>query len=177
MSAPLSRAADDTPVIPGALVAIDGFGVLVTGESGRGKTDLLLGLLDRGHALVADDAVAIGIERGRLTGRCPPELAGLLAVRGLGLMDARALFGPERVRAQAPIELVLDLDETPPGADPLSVARDTRTILSTEIPCLRLPTAGRDAPLLVELAARAERLRRQGRDPQWSADRQAGGAP
>src|SRR5690606_5755078 len=79
-----SKACDPCIVIPGTLVEIAGVGVLLSGESGVGKSDTVLGLLDRGHRLIADDAVELYLCSGRLHGRSPEQLRGLVAIRGLG---------------------------------------------------------------------------------------------
>lgn len=136
---------------------IAGRGILLSGESGSGKTDAVLGLLDRGHALIADDAVELHLHDARLLGRCPERLRGLLAVRGVGIVDVRALFGAASLRAEHAIDLEIALEQRPPAADALTVERDVRTIMGAAVPRLRLPVGnGRNLPLLLETAARAQ---------------------
>jgi len=163
MPAPPAEAASSRPVIPGTLVEVLRSGVLLTGDSGVGKTDLVLSLLDRGHYLIVDDAVALEQHQGRLWGRAPEPLRGLLAVRGLGVLDAATLFGPAQLKDTTAIDLVIELDSGPPGPDPLAVQQDSVAIMGVAIPRLRLPLGRhRDRPLLVELAVRAQRSRTPG---------------
>lgn len=150
---------DQAPVIPGTLLLVAGIGVLLCGDSGSGKSDAVLGLLDRGHRLVADDAVALRQCDGRLRGASPARLRGLVAARGLGLVEVATLFGPDRLAPEAELELLIELRDEPPAADGLAVARSARTIMATSLPALRLPLGrGRDTALLIELAVRQHRL-------------------
>lgn len=99
-----------TATLPGTLVRIDGTGVLIRGEAGSGKSETALALLQGGQRLVADDAVTLQPRpRGRLRGCCPPLLRGRLCVRGLGLLDAEAQFGPAARLPHSDIGLVIDL--------------------------------------------------------------------
>lgn len=141
--------------IPGSLVAINGYGVLLSGDSGVGKSDTVLGLLDRGHFLVADDAVELYLHNGQLHGRCPDSLRGLVAIRGLGVLNIPQLFSNEQLLASQRLDLEIALDNSPPPADPLMVARSNRSIMGCSIPCLRLPAMGqRNLPLLLEVAVK-----------------------
>ncbi len=151
---------DELPTSPGALVEVYGLGVFLSGESGSGKSDLVLELLDRGHALIADDAVALHREGEHLHGYCPPPLRGLVAARGLGILDVAAHFGADRVRDRAVISLCIAL-QGQVSAPPLAEAWGSRTIMSVAVPCLELGP-GRNRPLLVELAVRELSRRRQG---------------
>jgi HPr kinase/phosphorylase len=94
----------------GVFMDILGVGVLLTGESGLGKSELGLELISRGHGLVADDAVDIyRIAQTSLEGRCPPLLANLLEVRGIGLLDIKAIFGETAVRRKMRVQLLVHL--------------------------------------------------------------------
>ena len=107
---PVLIAADGvTP--PVRLVAMcDRLGVLLTGESGLGKSELGLELISRGHGLVADDAVDFyKISQSALEGRCPDLLLNLLEVRGIGLLDIRAIFGETAVRRKMRLKLIVHL--------------------------------------------------------------------
>jgi HPr kinase/phosphorylase len=94
----------------GVFMDILGVGVLLTGESGLGKSELGLELISRGHGLVADDAVDIyRTSQTALEGRCPPLLANLLEVRGIGLLDIKAIFGETAVRRKMRVQLLVHL--------------------------------------------------------------------
>jgi HPr kinase/phosphorylase len=94
----------------GVFIDILGLGVLLTGESGLGKSELGLELISRGHGLVADDAVDIyRITQTSLEGRCPELLQNLLEVRGIGLLDIKAIFGETAVRRKMRLKLIVHL--------------------------------------------------------------------
>ncbi len=94
----------------GVFMDILGLGVLLTGESGLGKSELGLELISRGHGLVADDAVDFyKISQSALEGRCPELLLNLLEVRGIGLLDIRAIFGETAVRRKMRLKLIVHL--------------------------------------------------------------------
>jgi HPr kinase/phosphorylase len=94
----------------GVFMDILGLGVLLTGESGLGKSELGLELISRGHGLVADDAVDLyKISQSALEGRCPDLLLNLLEVRGIGLLDIKAIFGETAVRRKMRLKLIVHL--------------------------------------------------------------------
>ena len=94
----------------GVFMDILGLGVLLTGESGLGKSELGLELISRGHGLVADDAVDLfKISQSALEGRCPELLMNLLEVRGIGLLDIKAIFGETAVRRKMRLKLIVHL--------------------------------------------------------------------
>jgi HPr kinase/phosphorylase len=94
----------------GVFMDILGLGVLLTGESGLGKSELGLELISRGHGLVADDAVDIyRMSQTALEGRCPELLMNLLEVRGIGLLDIKAIFGETAVRRKMRVKLIVHL--------------------------------------------------------------------
>ncbi|CAN5155950.1 HPr(Ser) kinase/phosphatase [soil metagenome] len=94
----------------GVCMDILGLGVLLTGESGLGKSELGLELISRGHGLVADDAVDLfRISQTAIEGRCPPLLLNLLEVRGIGLLDIKAIFGETAVRRKMRLKLIVHL--------------------------------------------------------------------
>jgi HPr kinase/phosphorylase len=94
----------------GVFMDILGLGVLLTGESGLGKSELGLELISRGHGLVADDAVDLyKVSQTSLEGRCPELLANLLEVRGIGLLDIKAIFGETAVRRKMRLKLIVHL--------------------------------------------------------------------
>jgi HPr kinase/phosphorylase len=94
----------------GVFMDILGLGVLITGESGLGKSELALELISRGHGLVADDAVDLfRINQTTIEGRCPELLQNLLELRGIGLLDIRAIFGETAVRRRMRLRLIVHL--------------------------------------------------------------------
>jgi HPr kinase/phosphorylase len=94
----------------GVFMDILGVGVLLTGESGLGKSELVLELISRGHGLVADDAVDLyRVSQTALEGRCPDLLLNLLEVRGIGLLDIKAIFGETAVRRKMRLKLIVHL--------------------------------------------------------------------
>jgi HPr kinase/phosphorylase len=106
----LSRHFADRDTVHGVFMDILGLGVLITGESGLGKSELGLELISRGHGLVADDAVDLfRINQTTVEGRCPELLQNLLEVRGIGLLDIRAIFGETAVRRRLRLRLIVHL--------------------------------------------------------------------
>ncbi|GAA6143778.1 HPr(Ser) kinase/phosphatase [Hydrogenophaga sp. 5NK40-0174] len=110
MRAYLSRHFADRESMHGVFMDILGMGVLITGESGLGKSELGLELVSRGHGLVADDAVDLfRINQTSIEGRCPELLQNLLEVRGIGLLDIKAIFGETAVRRKMRLQLIVHL--------------------------------------------------------------------
>ena len=145
-------------------------GVLITGESSIGKSELALELVSRGHGLVADDVVElqqIGPET--VQGRCPPMLRDFLEVRGLGVLNIRSIFGETAVRPRKVLRLIVHL-EFPSGGgyeerDRLQTRSGTRRVLGVEIPTVTLTVApGRNLAVLVEAAVRNHILMTRGID-------------
>lgn len=153
----------------GVLMDILGLGVLITGESGLGKSELGLELVSRGHGLVADDAVDLyRISQTAIEGRCPELLMNLLEVRGIGLLDIKAIFGETAVRRKMRLKLIvhlvrketLDRDFERIPTEPLH-----EEIL--HIPVLKVVIAvdaGRNLAVLVEAAVRNTILQLRGID-------------
>jgi HPr kinase/phosphorylase len=134
-------------------------GVLITGDSSIGKSELALELISRGHGLVADDVVElqqIGPET--IQGRCPPMLRDFLEVRGLGVLNIRSIFGETAVRPRKALRLMVHLDMPEGGYEPkdrLATRAGTQDILGVEIPTVTLAVApGRNLAVLVEAAVR-----------------------
>jgi HPr kinase/phosphorylase len=106
----LSRHFADRSTMHGVFMDILGMGVMITGESGLGKSELGLELISRGHGLVADDAVDLyRINQASIEGRCPELLQNLLEVRGIGLLDIKAIFGETAVRRKMRLQLIVHL--------------------------------------------------------------------
>ena len=151
----------------GVLMDILGLGVLMTGESGIGKSECALDLIGRGHRLVADDAVEIRC-RGEaiLIGTCPELTRHHVEVRGLGLVNVTDLFGVSSTRSSKRVELVVQLERWEAGReyDRLGLDTEVVTILGVQVPLVTMPVApGRNLAMLVEVAARNQLLRSRGR--------------
>lgn len=152
----------------GVLVDVYGMGVLLLGDSGIGKSESALDLIQRGHRLVADDVVEIRkYPNDALVGRAADMLRYHMELRGIGIINIKHLFGVSAVRASKSIELVIELERWDPTKtyDRLGLDGDTYTILDRPRPYRKLPVAsGRNIALLIEIAARNELLKSQGYD-------------
>src|SRR5918996_6042634 len=112
----LAKALAESTELHGVFMDVLGLGVLITGESGVGKSELGLELISRGHGLVADDVVEISrIAVNTLEGRCPALLKDFIEVRGLGLLNIRTIFGETAVRRKMKLRLVANLERPQPG--------------------------------------------------------------
>ncbi|MGQ0512666.1 MAG: HPr(Ser) kinase/phosphatase [Betaproteobacteria bacterium] len=155
----------------GVLMDVLGVGVLITGDSGVGKSELGLELISRGHGLVADDVVEISrIAPSTLEGRCPPLLKDYIEVRGLGLIDIRAIYGETAVRPKMKLKLVAHLEKPGMGAAGSTVERLPLSALSEEILGVTVRkvvipvVAGRNLAVLLEAAVRSYILQLRGID-------------
>ena len=154
----------------GVFMDVLGLGVLITGESGVGKSELGLELISRGHGLVADDVVEISrIAANTLEGRCPPMLKDFIEVRGLGLLNIRTIFGETAVRRKMKLRLIAHLDRPQPlareAAERLPLTEQSEEILGVTIRKVTIPVAaGRNLAVLVEAAVRNEILKLRGID-------------
>jgi len=154
----------------GVFLDVLGVGVMITGESAVGKSELGLELITRGNGLVADDIVDLHrIAPDTLEGRCPELLHGLIEVRGLGILDIRTMFGETAVRRKKILKLIVHLNR-PLGGDlsqteRLPVNADFQEILGASIRTVNIPVvAGRNLAVLVEAAARNFVLQQRGID-------------
>jgi len=151
----------EVTTLHGVMLDVLEIGVLITGDSSIGKSELALELISRGHGLVADDVVElqqIGPET--IQGRCPPMLRDFLEVRGLGVLNIRSIFGETAVRPRKALRLIVHLDMPEGGykvepKDRLATRSGTQDILGVEIPTVTLAVApGRNLAVLVEAAVR-----------------------
>nr|WP_144923860.1 HPr(Ser) kinase/phosphatase [Paenibacillus bovis] len=160
-----SRLAPSTAV-HGVLVDIYGVGVLITGQSGVGKSETALALVERGHQLVADDCVEIREEDEEvLIGTAPELLEQLLEIRGLGIINVMTLFGAGAVRPSKKISLSIHLElwDDHKHYDRVGLDEEKIKIINTEITKLTIPVRpGRNLAVIIEVAAMNYRLKRLG---------------
>ena len=150
----------------GVLLDVYGVGILLTGKSGVGKSEAALELIKRGHQLIADDVVDIcRIAEDRLIGTCPEQVRHLMEIRGIGVIDIRAMYGIGAVALSTSIDLMIELelwDENKPY-DRIGGEEGKIEILGVPIPRQTIPIKpGRNLAIIVEVAARNLSLRRSG---------------
>jgi HPr kinase/phosphorylase len=154
--------------VHGSMVDVQGIGVLIVGQSGCGKSEAVIGLLQRGASLVADDAVRLRLNEEReVTGTAPDITRAKIEVRGLGILDVARLFGVGSVRLTKRLDLIVHLVTGAELNDLERVGADVRLdeVLGIPIPSVDLPvTAGRDIGALIEIAALNHKLRAFGYD-------------
>jgi HPr kinase/phosphorylase len=166
----LAKLLAETTELHGVFMDVLGLGVLITGESGVGKSELGIELITRGHGLVADDVVEVSrIGGGALEGRCPALLKDFIEVRGLGVLNIRTIFGETAVRRKMKLRLVTHLSRIPSSSrDPserLPLSELTEEILGVTVRKVIIPVAaGRNLAVLVEAAVRNEILKLRGID-------------
>ncbi|MBP1648665.1 MAG: HPr kinase/phosphorylase [Bacteroidetes bacterium] len=155
-------------VVHGSLVDVYGVGVLLTGRSGIGKSEIALDLIERGHRLAADDVVMITRKgEGILMGAGTDLVKHFMEIRGLGLLDVRSMFGIRAIRYQKRVEVVVELEEwkvdqeyTRTGLDDQNIA-----ILDVEIPLVKLPIfPGKNVTVITEVIALNYLLKHYGYD-------------
>ena len=167
----LTRALAVRSSLHGVYMEVMGMGVFITGEAGIGKSELALELLSRNHRLIADDSVEFSRTAPTvLLGRCPRMLCDFLEVRGLGILNVRAMFGETAVRQEKTLRLIVRLEQLQPQQmariDRLQAEQKTRNILDVDIPEVVLYVApGRNLAVLVEAATRSHILRLRGINP------------
>ena len=165
----MQRELGEVTTLHGVFLDVLEIGVMITGDSSIGKSELALELISRGHGLVADDVVElqqIGPET--IQGRCPPMLRDFLEVRGLGVLNIRSIFGETAVRPRKALRLMVHLEAPVEGAlerDRLAGNAGTQNILGVEVPAVTLAVApGRNLAVLVEAAVRNHILLTRGID-------------
>ncbi|MGD9788725.1 MAG: HPr(Ser) kinase/phosphatase [Sulfuricellaceae bacterium] len=164
----LTQVLADSTSRHGVFLDVMGVGVLITGDSSIGKSELALELITRGYRLIADDMVDLyKVAPDRLEGRCPALLQDFLEVRGLGILNIRALFGETAVAPRKNLRLIVHLEKmsklNPGEIDRLEISSTAQDILGVEIPQVRIPVAaGRNLAVLVEVAVRNHILQMRG---------------
>ncbi len=149
------------------MVDVFGLGVLIGGESGIGKSECALDLVDRGHRLVADDVVEIKRVGDGLYGAAPELTRYHMELRGLGILNVKDLYGVSAIRLSKRIELVVKLERWKTGRqyDRLGLGNESVSMLGVSVPKVRMPVApGRNLALLVEVASRNQLQKERGYD-------------
>ena len=140
----------------GVLVDVYGIGILITGESGIGKSETALELIKRGHRLITDDAVDIKEIDGELIGSSPRITIGMLEVRGIGIIDVAALYGLSSILQEKDIKLLMHFEHWKDDGDydRLGLNDDRQEILGVKVKKLRVPVRpGRNIAVIIEAAA------------------------
>lgn len=150
----------------GVLIEIYGEGVFITGESGVGKSETAIELVKRGHRLVADDAVEIRkVSNDTLVGSSPDNIRHFLELRGIGIINARRLFGIGAVKSRENIELIVEMEQWNPEKiyDRMGVDTQYVSLLGVKVPSLTIPVRpGRNLAVILEVAAMNNRQKKMG---------------
>ena len=159
----LEWASAPTMLLHGCMVDVQGVGVLIQGDSGAGKSESVIGLLQRGASLVADDVVRLRlIEDREIAGSAPDLTRGMIEIRGLGILNVAALFGVGAVRLSKRLDFIVELVRGAKTADleRVGVSTDSRDLMGMQVERVQLPVEpGRDVAGLIELAAINFKLR------------------
>ncbi len=156
----LARALAEFTEMHGVLLDVLDVGVMITGQSGVGKSELALELISRGHGLIADDVVELyRIAPNIIEGRCPALLKDFLEVRGLGMLSIRTIFGETAIRIKKNLKLIVELQrataEQMAGLDRLPLRPENANVLGVPVRKVILPVAaGRNLAVLTEAAVR-----------------------
>ena len=154
----------------GVFLALMNVGVLITGASGVGKSEVAMDLVQRGHQLIADDAVEIYRgEQSELIGECPESLKGYIEIRGLGIINILKMFGSSSVLDSYRLQLIISLRDSSnaeiQNIDRLAPSLKAWEMLGIKVPCLTMLVApGRNLSVLIETAVRNHLLRMSGLD-------------
>ena len=153
----------------GSMVDILGVGVIIRGESGIGKSECVLALIERGYSLVSDDITKVTVVDGReILGTSAEITRNHMEVRGIGIINVAAMFGVKSIRREKQVDLIVTLkawDEVP-DVDRLGIDEDCVKVLGIDIPQITIPVRpGRDLARLIEVAAFQTKLKASGYNP------------
>lgn len=150
----------------GVLVEVYGEGCLLIGDSGVGKSETAIELIKRGHRLVADDAVEIRrTSQTTLYGQSPENIRHFIELRGIGIINARKLFGMGAIKLQEKIDMVINLEQWDSAKvyDRMGLDNEYMKILGVEVPTLTIPVKpGRNLAVIIEVAAMNNRQKKMG---------------
>jgi HPr kinase/phosphorylase len=152
----------------GVCLEVFGVGVLLKGKSSIGKSETALELINRGHRLVADDAVIVKKVEGGLKATCPELTQHLMEIRGIGILDIKHLFGVGSIRIEQFIELVIELEEWDDNKeyDRIGADEEYTEILGVKVPTVVIPVRpGRNISAIIEIAAKNYRQKLLGYNP------------
>ena len=164
----MSRALAESTTKHGVYLEVYSIGVFITGKAAVGKSELALALVSHGHRLISDDITLFSRSAPDLVeGSSPRLLTDFMEVRGLGVVNVRAMFGANALRRNMPLSLIINMvtldSDNKTEFDRLGNQQDTRDILGVEFPEITLPVApGRNLAVLVEAAARNHLLQTNG---------------
>lgn len=150
----------------GVLVEVYGEGCLLIGDSGVGKSETAVELIKRGHRLIADDAVEIRrVSRKSLVGSSPANIRHFIELRGIGIINARRIFGMGAVKLTENIDLVINLElwDSTKIYDRMGIESEVMEILGIEVPVMTIPVKpGRNLAIIIEVAAMNNRQKKMG---------------
>jgi len=165
--------ADET-IIHGVCIEVFGVGIFIKGKSGVGKSETSLELINRGHRLIADDAVIIKKLDNRLKATCPELTQHLMEIRGLGILDIKHLFGVGSIKLEQFIELAVELEDWDEKKEYDRIGMDENfiEILGVKVPSVIIPVKpGRNISAIIEIAAKNYRQKLLGYNPLESYDK------
>ncbi len=150
----------------GVLVEVYGEGILLLGESGVGKSETAIELVNRGHRLIADDAVEIRrVSNRTLVGSAPENIRHFVELRGIGIINARRIFGMGAIKVTEKIDMVIQLEHwnSEKVYDRMGMENEYTDILGLNIPSLTIPVRpGRNLAIIIEVAAMNNRQKKMG---------------
>ena len=150
----------------GTMLEVYGEGILITGESGVGKSETAIELVKRGHRLIADDAVEIKkISYKTLFAESPPLIQHYIELRGIGVVDVMRLFGMGAIKSRQELDLIINIETWQDGMmyDRLGLENQYTTLLGVQVPIMKIPVKpGRNLAVIIEVAAMNNRQKKRG---------------
>ncbi len=163
----LTRLLAPATTVHAGLLDVFGTGILITGESGVGKSETAMELIKRGHRLVADDSVIIKKIGSDLVGSAPERIRYFMELRGIGIINVKNMYGSGSILGEKEVDLAVELEHWRQDKvyDRIGGEGSTEEILGVQVPKLTIPVSpGRNLAILIEVAARNYRLKSMGYD-------------